>query len=73
MVKMYSLTFVRQKCVVTLRDAFFGVFLNGTRFFIYNKKIKIYMSIFNIYQVTYIGAYFPIITICAAKNYNQET
>ena len=33
MVKMYSLTFVRQKCVVTLRDSFFGVFLNGTRFF----------------------------------------
>lgn len=33
MVKTYSLTFRVERCVATLRDAFFGVFLNGTRFF----------------------------------------
>lgn len=43
LVKTYS-RLNHRKCVATLRDAFFGVFLNGTRFFngdIYMKKLVI--------------------------------
>ncbi len=34
MVKMYSLSLTLCRCVATLRDAFFGVFLCGAHFFI---------------------------------------
>lgn len=35
---MYSLAFDWAECVATSRDAFFGVFLIGTRFFIRRKQ-----------------------------------
>lgn len=70
---MYTLALMLGKCVAALRGAFFGVFLNETRFFIEVKhmlreKKFILIQRFIYFGLLIIGIIIPIIIAFAAEN-----